>query len=749
MIRRCSRGSLVQSFASPLGIAMESIQGVVERITYHNEENGYTVARLHDESGRLVTVVGKMVGISVGSAVVLQGNWIQHPQYGRQFKVEAFKTTLPATIKGIEKYLGSGMIKGVGPVTAKRIVRHFGLDTLRIIDETPERLSEVPGVGRKRVALIQQAWAEQRDIQDLMIFLQGHGVSTNLAVKIYKRYGDAAIGILQRDPYRLQRDIFGIGFRTADKIAHSLGLPLDSPERLAAGIGYVLQSATDDGHAFLPRTLLVAKSAELLGVSEEQVQTVLAQLQAGEQVHIESLPLTDGSLEEAVYLLPQYYAEEGVAKRLHMLNEARLRMGSTSLGGLAALTQEQILAQVQQAQGLPLAPAQAHAIRTALSQPVTVLTGGPGTGKTTTLRALIHLLQQNHRRFALAAPTGRAAKRMAEATGHSAKTIHRLLEVNPAEGFSFRFNAQNPLPVDMLIIDEASMLDIHLTHHLLKAVPQGAHLLLVGDVDQLPAVGPGNVLRDLIDSGTTAVERLQTIFRQAADSAIITNAHRIIQGQMPVLQDVNDFFLFHIADAGQCADMIIDLVAERIPRRFGIPAREIQVLSPMHRGAVGVAALNQRLQQRLNPAAAGKREHLFGGRTLRVGDRVMQTRNNYDLDVFNGDLGEIVAIDPVMHTLTVRIDERDVRYDWLDADELVHAWAVSVHKSQGSEYRAVVIPFHTTHYMMLQRHLLYTAVTRARELVVLVGTRKALAIGLRNNAVGERYTALAYRLRQA
>ncbi|NOZ49836.1 MAG: ATP-dependent RecD-like DNA helicase [Chloroflexi bacterium] len=726
----------------------QTLSGVIERITYHNEENGYTIARLQDETGRLVTVVGKMVGISVGSAVELRGNWRQHPQYGQQFKTESFKTTLPATITGIEKYLGSGLIKGVGPVTAKRIVRRFGLDTLRLIDEEPERLIETPGVGRKRVEMIKQAWAEQRDIKDLMIFLQGHGVSTNLAVKIYKYYGDAAIGVLQADPYRLQRDIFGIGFLTADKIAQSLGIPHDSPARVAAGISYVLQQQTGNGHVYSPRRELVAAAVELLGVDAEQVASAITQLRTSQAIHMETLPGANDETIEAVYLLPTYYAEKGVAERLRLLNDARLISGSTRLSLFERYSWQQTLAHLQQELGLTLAPAQAQAIETALSHPVTVLTGGPGTGKTTTLHALIHLLQQAGKRFALAAPTGRAAKRMSEATGQTAKTIHRLLEVNPAEGFSFRFDAQNPLQLDMLIIDEASMLDITLTHHLLRAIPQGAHLLLVGDIDQLPSVGPGNVLRDIIDSGVVAVERLHLIFRQAEDSAIITNAHRIIQGQMPALdKQAHDFFLFHIEDVDQCADMVIDLVAQRIPRRFGIPSRQIQVLSPMHRGAVGVATLNQRLQQRLNPADPRRPERTLGGRVFRVGDRVMQTRNNYELDVFNGDMGEITTIDPVMHTLAIRIDDREVSYDWLDADELVHAWAVSVHKSQGSEYRAVVIPFHTTHYVMLQRHLLYTAVTRARELVVLVGTRRALGIAVRNDAVAERYTALAYRLR--
>lgn len=728
----------------------ETIKGVIARITYHNDENGYTVARLQEEQGRLVTVVGKMVGISVGTGVEMTGVWSSHPQYGPQFKVESFKTALPATVAGIEKYLGSGLIKGIGPVTAQRIVRRFGKETLRIIDEEPERLIEAQGVGRKRVEMIKQAWTEQRDIKEVMIFLQSHGVSTNLAVKIYKRYGDAAVGVLKTDPYRLQRDVYGIGFLTADKIAQSLGIPHDSPKRVAAGIGYVLQQQSEQGHVYTPRAIVIAEASKLLGVPPELVEQAIVRLQVAERIQIETLAGTDAApAVEAVYLPPMYYHEVGVAERLRMLYDARLHYGSTRLSLFENYPWDKVFADLQGETGLALAPEQRRALQTALTHSVTVLTGGPGTGKTTTLLALIRLLKKTGRRFALAAPTGRAAKRMSEATGHQAKTIHRLLEVDPSAGFTFRYDVQNPLQIDMLIIDEASMLDITLTHHLLKAIPQGAHLLLVGDVDQLPSVGPGNVLRDIIDSGEIAVVRLETIFRQAAGSFIITNAHRIIQGQMPIFaREANDFFLFNIEDVEKCAEMVADLVQQRIPRRFGIPSREIQVLSPMHRSAIGVSALNQRLQNLLNPADPRRPERTLGGRVFRVGDRVMQTRNNYDLDVFNGDIGEIVSIDPIMHTLTVRIDERPVEYDWTEADELVHAWAISVHKSQGSEYRAVVIPFHTTHYVMLQRNLLYTAVTRARELVVLVGTHRALGIAVRNDAVAKRYTALAQRLRE-
>lgn len=730
---------------------MDTLTGVVERITYHNEENGYTVARLQAERGGLVTIVGTMLGINVGESVRLRGAWTSHAKYGRQFKVEDFKTVLPATVAGIERYLGSGLIKGIGPVTAKRIVQRFGTDTLDVIDNEPDRLSEALGVGKKRVKMIKKAWAEQRQIKEVMIFLQAHGVSTGLAVKIYKHYGDAAVGVLKTDPYRLQRDIYGIGFLTADKIAQALGIPHDSPERIAAGVAYVLSQQSDDGHVYTPQPDLVEAAAELLEVEQEQVIEAIAKLRQEEEVHVETVQYTvkagGESLGEtqAVYLTPYYYGEIGVAGRLHKLKEAHQ---ATRLPAFSDFDWERAFAALDKQTGIVLAPAQRRAVQTALTQAVTVLTGGPGTGKTTTLRSVIRLLQATGNRFALAAPTGRAAKRMAEATGHEAKTIHRLLEVNPSEGFSFKRNADNPLEIDMLIVDEASMLDLLLTNHLLKAIPPGAHLLLVGDIDQLPSVGAGNVLRDVIDSGEVAVVELQTIFRQAADSYIITNAHRINQGQMPLFpQDAKDFFLFKIDDVERCADMVVDLVQNRIPGRFGIPSGEIQVLSPMHRGPIGVGALNQRLQQTLNPPGAGKPERIVGGSVFRVGDRIMQTRNNYDLEVFNGDMGVVTGIDLVMQTLTANIDGRSVIYDWVNLDELVHAWAVSIHKSQGSEYRAVVIPFHTAHYVMLQRNLLYTAVTRARELVVLVGTYKAIGLAVRNDKVAERHSALAERLR--
>ncbi len=775
---------------------MDTLRGVVERITFHNEETGYTVAKLVPEaagSGLFgqqseVALVGVMPDLNVGEFVEAQGRWTAHPDYGRQFAVETLRSVLPATVAGIEKYLGSGLIKGVGPVTAKRIVATFGTQTLDIIEQTPDRLLETPGVGRKRVHLIRHAWAEQRAIKEVMIFLQSHGVSTSLATKIYKFYGDAAIATVQTDPYRLAQDIYGIGFLTADKIARSLGIPADSPLRVAAGVAYALNQAGDNGHVFLPTPELLDEAAALLDVSPQQAALGIYRLweqdavkltaepggpaiavvpatpraetpqllaESGQLYAAGTLAAAEELLHEArpVYLTPLYYSEQGVASRLQRILHAgadRLpRFASPHTDWLA------LLAQAEAQAGVRLAPEQREAVAAALSRRVVILTGGPGTGKTTTVRTILQLCRAAGYATLLAAPTGRAAKRLAETTGQEAKTVHRLLEFQPAEGFAFKRNEDFPLEGDLLIVDEASMLDMTLTHHLLRAVPPGMHLLLVGDVDQLPSVGAGNVLGDLIaalteleSGGATRVIRLQTIFRQAADSLIITNAHRINRGQMPDLSNAprGDFFVFKTEDAERAAQLCIELVTERIPRRFGIPSGDIQVLSPMHRGVAGVSALNTALQQALNPPHAAKPERQMGGRLFRLGDRVMQMRNNYDKDVFNGDMGVITGLELEMQTLTVMIDGRAVRYDFLELDELVHAYAISVHKSQGSEFPAVVIPVLTSHYMMLQRNLLYTAVSRARRLVVLTGQPKAIAMAVRNNQVTQRYTGLRQRL---
>lgn len=735
----------------------ELLIGTVERITYYNEENGYTVAQVTPEGrGYTVTVVGNLMEVSPGECLRLHGEWTSHARYGRQFQVEHYSTMLPATVAGIEKYLGSGLIKSIGPVTARRIVRHFKLETLRVIEEEPRRLREVLGVGQARAALIQQAWQEQKAIHEVMIFLQGHKVSTSHAVKIYKKYGDASIDVVRNDPYRLARDIYGIGFLTADKIASELGLAHDSPQRVQAGISYTLSQMADDGHVYAPAHELIAESVRILEVPADLVAKGIDELASEQEVKVE--PLTYGTVAEraapgqslreepAVYLPPFYYGEVGVARALKTL----LNVGKSRLAFYRGANLEAVLDGLAERDGLALNQRQREAVCIALTHKVTVLTGGPGTGKTTAVRTLIRLLEAKGARFALAAPTGRAAKRLAEATGREAKTIHRLLEYKPQEGGQFQRNEQNPLEADMVIVDEASMLDLLLTHHLLKAVHPESHLLLVGDVDQLPSVGAGNVLGDVIDSGVVAVVRLEEIFRQAEGSLIIENAHRINRGELPLFsRSATDFFLFPADDAEQAAGLVIELVQTRIPAKFGLdPLQDVQVLTPLHRGAAGVAELNRRLQEVLNPPSEVKAEKRRGADAFRVGDRVMQVRNDYDKEVFNGDMGRIVALDLENQEIRVRMDDREVRYEFSDWDELVHAYAVSVHKSQGSEFRAVVIPVLTQHYVMLQRNLLYTAVTRAKELVVLVGSRRAIAIAVRNDQIVDRHSALDSRLRE-
>ncbi len=748
----------------------ETLRGVIERITYHNEENGYTVAQLTPEGASYtVTVVGNMLGINVGESVAITGVWAAHPQYGRQFKAEAVRTVLPATIAGLEKYLGSGLIKGVGPVTAKRIVRKFGLDTLRVIEEEPARLREVLGVGRVRADLIARAWAEQQKIKEVMLFLQSHNVSTGLAVRIYKQYGDDAVQIVQTDPYRLAREVYGIGFITADKIARELGISHDAPERVAAGISYVLGQAADEGNVYLPAADLTSRSAELLGVTPTQAQAGIQALKEAEEVWVEEATATAAprlAEERPVYLIPFYRGEIGVTNRLHRLVDAR----EDRLAAFRAYNWPAAFAVLQTQNRMPLTPKQMAAVQAALTYRLTVLTGGPGTGKTTTVRSILRLAEAAGARVQLASPTGRAAKRLAEATDRPAKTIHRLLEFKPAEGMTFQRNEENPLEADLIIVDEASMLDLLLTNHLLKAIPPGAHLLLVGDIDQLPSVGAGSVLEDVIAAveaeaeteakvetssisasslaSACAVVRLDTIFRQPEGSYIITNAHRINRGEIPILDNktARDFFLFKEEDPAAAADLVVELAQERIPRKFGLRPEQIQVLSPMHRGEVGVAALNARLQAALNPPAASKVERVVGGRTFRAGDRVMQIRNNYDKDVFNGDMGQVTRMDLENQIVDVRMDDRNISYDFLELDELVHAYAVSVHKAQGSEFPAVVIPLLPTHYMMLQRNLLYTAVTRAQQLVVLVGSPRAIGIAVKNDRAKERHSGLAERL---
>ncbi|MFE4262165.1 ATP-dependent RecD-like DNA helicase [Streptomyces sp. NPDC056883] len=732
-------------------VAPAVVEGVLERITYANEESGYTVARVDTGrgAGDLLTVVGSLLGAQPGESLRMEGRWGSHAQYGRQFTVENYTTLLPATIQGIRRYLGSGLIKGIGPKIADRIVEHFGLDTLDVIEEQPKRLIEVPGLGPKRTKLIGAAWEEQKAIKEVMVFLQGVGVSTSIAVRIYKKYADASISVVKNQPYRLAADVWGIGFLTADRIAQAVGIPHDSPERVKAGLQYALSQSADQGHCFLPEDRLIADGVKLLQVDTGLVIDCLAELAADpEGVVRESVPDPQGGPDPltAVYLVPFHRAElslAGQVRRLLNADEDRLPAfrdvdWDKALGWLAGRT------------GATLAPAQRDAVRLALTRRVAVLTGGPGCGKSFTVRSIVELARAKKAKVVLAAPTGRAAKRLAELTGAEASTVHRLLELKP--GGDAAYDRERPLDADLVVVDEASMLDLLLANKLVKAVAPGAHLLLVGDVDQLPSVGAGEVLRDLLaEGGPVPAVRLTTIFRQAQQSGVVTNAHRINTGLPPITDGLPDFFLFPEEDTEEAGKLAVDVAARRIPARFGLdPRRDIQVLAPMHRGPAGAGNLNALLQQAITPARPNLPEKRFGGRVFRVGDKVTQIRNNYDKGangVFNGTVGVVTALDLEEQRLTVRTDEdEEVAYEFAELDELAHAYAVTIHRSQGSEYPAVVIPVTTGAWMMLQRNLLYTAVTRAKKLVVLVGSRKALAQAVRTVSAGRRYTAVAPRL---
>lgn len=733
-------------------LVLQKLSGVIERITFYNEENGYTVARFVPEAkSYTVTVIGNLMGASVGESLALEGIWTNHPTHGRQFEIRKFTLQLPATVEGIRKYLGSGLIKGVGPVTAKRIVDYFGLDTLEVIEHDIGRLNEVGGVGSKRIDIIQKGWAEQKQIKEVMMFLSSHGVSTALAVKIYKQYGDGALNVLKNEPYRLARDIYGIGFLTADKIARALGMKEDDPARIEAGVEYVLAKFIDDGHVFAERGALVDESRTALGAHDAQVNAAIDRLALQEQLVVEDALVSDaspndGSAAQAVYLTPFYLAEKNTAKRLMDLATNR----GTRLAEFQNVSWTKAAAWLAEKNTITLTERQLEAVRLALTEKVSILTGGPGTGKTTTVRALIQLLKAKHKTFKLAAPTGRAAKRLSEATGEQAQTLHRLLEFKPFESKRFLRDRGNPLDADLIIVDETSMIDLLLMNALLKAIDLTSHILFVGDPDQLPSVGAGNVLKDMIASTAVPLVALDVIFRQDETSLIVSNAHRINKGEMPLFADsARDFFLFSEEEPAQAAARIVELVTARIPKRFSLDGvRDIQVLSPMHRGQAGVGELNNLLQDALNPVAPGKRETRHGARIFRVGDKVLQTRNNYDKQVFNGDLGRITEIDYEEQALSIDYDGTVVHYEFSELDEIVHAFAMSVHKSQGSEYRAVVLPILTQHYMLLQRNLLYTAVTRAKQLVVLVGNKKAIGMAVRNNKISRRNTRLAQRLAQ-
>jgi exodeoxyribonuclease V alpha subunit len=729
--------------ADSLGYAV--VEGSLERITYANEETGYTVAKVDTGrgAGDLLTVVGSLLGAQPGESLRLRGRWGSHPQYGKQFLVDSYSTVLPATVQGIRRYLGSGLVKGIGPRIADRIVEHFGLTALDVIETDVGRLIEVPGLGPKRTKLIAGAWEEQKAIKEVMLFLQEVGVSTSLGVRIYKTYRDDSIRVVKEEPYKLAADVWGIGFKTADTLAQAVGIPHDSPQRVKAGIQYTLSQASDDGNCFLPQDELIAKAVEILTVSSVLVTDCLRELVAEEGVVREEIFEGDPA---AIYLVPFHRAEISLAGQLTRL----LRSDVDRLDGFGSVDWDRALDWLRRSTGTTLAPEQEQAVRLALTEKVAVLTGGPGCGKSFTVRSIVMLAKAKNAKVMLAAPTGRAAKRLAELTGVDAATVHRMLELKP--GGDAVFDRDRPLDVDLLVVDEVSMLDLLLANKLLKAVPPGAHVLLVGDVDQLPSVGAGEVLRDLLAAEPVPRVRLTQIFRQAQQSGVVTNAHLINSGRQPVTDGLPDFFLFAQDDTDSVAELTVDVVANRIPRKFGLdPRRDVQVLAPMHRGPAGAGALNMLLQEALTPSKPSLPERRFGGRIFRVGDKVTQIRNNYDkgvAGVFNGTVGVVTALSVEEQTLTVRTDEdEDVDYEFGELDELVHAYAITIHRSQGSEYPCVVIPITTSAWMMLQRNLLYTAVTRAKKLVVLVGSRRAIQQAVRTPSTGRRYTALAHRIR--
>jgi exodeoxyribonuclease V alpha subunit len=714
---------------------MELIKGTIEEIIFYSPETGYSVFSLLTEGGEEITVVGNFPPLSAGEVLRIEGSWELNPRYGRQLRAETFTPILPSSVKGIEKFLASGLIKGIGPVIARRIVNVFGEKTLEIISHHPDKLTRVEGIGEKKLKEIKRAWAEHEDIRELIVFLQEHNVSTALATKIYRHYGDKAFQILRQNPYQVCYDIWGIGFKTADEIAMKLGLESDSPERIKAYVFYLLKTATEEGHVFVRYDDLILACQRDLGVEEESVVKIMAELQRDQTLIIEELDDL-----KAVYLPYYYQAEEEVAHLLVRLSRYPVIKPLQS--------PERTLREVEQEARISLTAKQKLAIEKALNHKVLVLTGGPGTGKTTIVYLLAEILNKWERTLLLAAPTGRAAKRLAEATGREARTIHRLLEYNPKTG-GFRRNERRPLSGDFLVVDEFSMVDLPLMHSLLKAIPYWMHLVLVGDKDQLPSVGPGNILRDVIDSRQVEVVVLDEIFRQEKGGLIVQNAHRVNAGQSliypPRGDKDSDFYFINQEDEEKAFQLIMELCSTRIPQKLGLPplSPEIQVISPMYRGLVGVDHLNRELQKRLNPSSEGLK---LGSRQLKVRDKVMQLRNNYEKDIYNGDIGSIVHIDKNFFRVFVDFDGRVLVYEKDELNEITLAYALSVHKAQGSEYQAVVIPLMTQHYIMLQRNLFYTALTRAKRLCVIVGTFKALHIAIKNNKPILRNTRLKARL---
>lgn len=743
------------------------IRCVVERITYQNPENGYTILKCRvKDYADLVPVIGNLLDVNVGSVLLVEGNWKVDSKYGRQFVAESWEETLPATVYGMEKYLGSGLIKGVGPKFAKRIVQKFGTDTFTVIEDNVQLLIEVEGIGNKRVQMIAESWERQKEVKNVMLFLQDNGVSTSYAAKIYKTYGNDSIPVVKENPYRLADDIWGIGFKTADQIATKLGFEKNSFVRLRSGIMYTLSELSNDGHVYAEKQQLIKAASELLEAEESYiVMTMEEMLQKEDLIQEKSIVKLDENKEpiEAIYLPPFYYAEIGVAGKMKKLvtTPGTDRLWTGLMKARAESGKDDLSVDVEAIEkkvGMTYDDVQRDAIRLAATAKVMVLTGGPGTGKTTTTHGIISAYRAYGLRILLAAPTGRAAKRMTEATGLEAKTIHRLLECKPPEGY--QKNEENPLEGDVLIVDECSMIDIVLMNSLLKAIPQNMRLILVGDIDQLPSVGAGNVLRDIIDSGSFPVVRLTRIFRQAQTSRIIMNAHRINEGKNPDISNGKDadFFFMENEDAEAVVPQIVNLVKTKLPNYYHVDSKQIQVLTPMQRGVVGATNLNLALQEALNPT---EQEIFMRGRgavmmpkdtlrrsgfAFRADDKVMQIKNNYDKEVFNGDIGIIESVDAEDRTLKVNFDNRTVEYDITELDEIVHAYATTIHKSQGSEYPIVVMPVLMNHYVMLQRNLIYTGITRAKKILVMVGTKKALSYAIRNVTVMKRNTLLKERL---
>lgn len=733
----------------------ETLTGSIEHVAFHNPENGFTVLRvLVAGRGELVTVVGHLAAAVAGEYVHAVGNWVRDRDHGLQFKAESLRATPPHTVEGIEKFLGSGLVKGIGPHYARKIIETFGERTLQVIDESPTFLTEVKGIGPRRLEQIRASWQQQKAVRRIMVFLQSHGIGTARAVRIWKTYGDQAVDLIQANPYRLATDIWGVGFHTADQLAERLGIDRASPLRARAALRFVLQELSNEGHVGFPESAVLQRTTELTGIDpdiiNQAIRTACAEQElirepfaaVGTPVPMPVSPLGEGAdAEPWLYLKPLFLAELGVARTIRQLLQG--------VHPLPAIRIEETLRWVEQRMGLQLAPTQRHAIQQAVHSKVLIVTGGPGVGKTTLVKGILEIFLAKGLRCALAAPTGRAAKRLGETTGHEARTLHRLLEYEPALG-GFRRGRDLPLEYDLIVVDEVSMVDVVLMNQLLRAVPPSACLLLVGDVDQLPSVGPGTVLADLIRSRVVPVVRLTEIFRQAEQSWIVRAAHRVQEGELPVSAPPGqgDFYFVEAGTPQAILDRLITMIQRRIPARFHLdPLRDVQVLTPMNRSELGVRHLNARLQEVFNPPR-GQPEVQAHGWTFRLGDKVLQTVNNYQKEVFNGDLGQIRAIDREEQEVTVEFDGRSVRYDFGELDELALAYALSIHKSQGSEYPAVVIPLHAQHYRLLQRNLLYTGLTRGKRLVVIVGQRKALALAVRRQDTAQRCSALAWRLHQ-